>query len=41
MFSASEVEDRFPSLPTLSTLKKYVEAVGCRLDVRVVPAKDR
>ncbi len=26
--------------PTLATLKKYAEAVGCRLDVRVVPAKD-
>ena len=27
--------------PTLATLKKYARAVGCKLEVRLVPAKAR
>ena len=23
--------------PSIATLKKYVEAVGCRLDIRLIP----
>lgn len=39
--AVSRLESAGPHSPSVATLKKYAKAVGCEIEIRLVPAAQR